>query len=62
MLRRIGPETWVEPIGRNGTYRWDEKHGWLQLVDGQRHLIEDGDRVRFADVQVQVTYADRHLN
>jgi serine/threonine protein kinase len=58
VLRRIGPETWIEPLGRNGTYRWTRDGGWVRLKNCQRHLIEIGDRLRFADVEVSVVTAN----
>ena len=53
-LRRIGPETWIESLGQNGTFRWCEDGGWIRLPDGQCQLIELGDRLRFADVEAHV--------
>lgn len=51
---RRGPETWLEPVGRNGTRRWNG-HGWIRLRDGLRVLVQSGDRIKMADVEVTVT-------
>lgn len=54
VLRRIGPETWLDSIGRNGTYRMAHDGSWIRLPDEHRHLVEAGDRLRFADVEVRI--------
>jgi len=53
VLRRVGPETWLESRGRNGTYRWTGTE-WKRAPDGSRILIRPGDRLRFADVEAHV--------
>ena len=53
VFRRIGPETWIESIGMNGTFCWVDS-GWNRIPDGQSVLLESGDRLRLADVEVQV--------
>jgi len=53
VLRRVGPETWLETRGRNGTYRWSGTE-WKRAPDGSRILIRPGDRLRFADVEAHV--------
>ena len=50
-LRKIGPETWLEPHGSNGTRRWTGRE-WLTL---QRPVVlNKGDRIKFADVEAEV--------
>jgi serine/threonine protein kinase len=53
IIRRNGPETWLESIGRNGTYRMAGS-SWLQLPNNHSVLIQAGDRLRFADVEVNI--------
>jgi hypothetical protein len=53
IFRRIGPETWIEPRGTNGTYRWNGS-GWTKLPDRRPLLVQNGDRLRFADVEAQL--------
>ena len=50
VLRRIGPETWIECLGRNGTFRWNGAT-WVRLPEGKPLLVQAGDRLRFADVE-----------
>ena len=50
VLRRVGPETWIESYGRNGTFRWNG-HTWARLPDAKPILLSAGDRLRFADVE-----------
>ncbi len=57
VLRRIGPETWIEPCGSNGTWRWLDGSGWEPVPQGERHLLEEHDRVRMADVELTVERA-----
>lgn len=52
VIRRHGPEYWLESVGQNGTRRWAS--GWLRLPDGQPVLIRKGDRLKLADVEAQV--------
>jgi serine/threonine protein kinase len=51
IFRRIGPELWIESIGQNGSYRWSGS-GWVKLPDGKPLLVQNGDRLKFADVEV----------
>lgn len=53
IFRRIGPETWIECLGRNGTYRWTGS-GWIELPAGKLLLAQAGDRLRLADVEVEL--------
>ncbi len=51
VFHRIGPETWLESQGRNGTYRWNGL-GWSRLPDRKTMLVQGGDRLKFGDVEV----------
>lgn len=51
VFRRVGPETWLESTGSNGTYRWNGS-GWTKLPDRKPVLVQSGDRLRLGDVEV----------
>jgi DNA-binding helix-hairpin-helix protein with protein kinase domain len=51
IFRRVGPETMVESIGRNGTCRWNGSK-WARLPDGKPLPIQAGDRLLLGDVEV----------
>jgi len=51
IFRRVGPETWVESIGRNGTCRWNGAK-WTRLPDGKSLPVQAGDRLRLGDIEV----------
>lgn len=53
IFRRVGPETWIESIGRNGTYRWNGEK-WVRLTDGKPVPLQAGDRLRLGDVEVML--------
>lgn len=53
IFRRVGPDTMVESFGQNHTFRWTAD-GWLQIPDRTPVLIQAGDRLRFADVEVAI--------
>lgn len=53
ILRRIGPETWIESLGSNGTYRWNGRD-WFRLPEGKPILLSANDRLSFADQVVNV--------
>jgi len=53
ILRRIGPETWIESLGSNGTYRWTGRE-WFRLPEGKPILLSANDRLSFADQEVRV--------
>lgn len=55
VFRRIGPETWLESLGSNDTYRWSGSQ-WLRLPDNKSVLVQSNDRLRFADVEAQVLW------
>ena len=50
IFRRNGPDTWIESIGSNGTYRWNDA-GWSRLPDKEPRLVQSGDRLRLGDVE-----------
>jgi serine/threonine protein kinase len=50
VVHRMGPETTIESLGRNGSYRLIEGK-WVAF---QNTLIEAGDRLRFADIEARV--------
>jgi serine/threonine protein kinase len=54
VLRRFGPETRLEPLGSNGTFRLAGTD-WAKLA--QEVPIQTGDRLRFADVDCYVVEA-----
>ena len=54
VFRRVGPETWIESHGSNGSYRWNGS-GWARLPDKKPVLVQSGDRLRLADVEIQVS-------
>jgi len=53
VFRRVGPETWLESIGSNGTYRWSGSK-WIRLPDRKSLLVQADDRLRLGDVEVQL--------
>jgi serine/threonine protein kinase len=50
IVRRIGPEYWIEDVSLNGTYRWNGT-GWLRLPKNKPVLLQKGNRLLFADVE-----------
>ncbi len=50
IIRRIGPEYWLEDISFNGTYRWNGTT-WVRLPKEQPVLIQKGDRLLFANIE-----------
>lgn len=54
VFRRVGPETWLESTGSNGTYRWSGS-GWVRLPDRKALLVQPGDRLRLGDIKVELT-------
>lgn len=53
VFRRIGPETWLESAGSNGTYRWNGS-AWTKLPDKKPVLVQNGDRLKFGDIEARV--------
>ena len=55
VFRRIGPETWMESTGRNGTYRWNGKN-WSKLPHKKAILVQKGDHLRMADIETSLVH------
>jgi DNA-binding helix-hairpin-helix protein with protein kinase domain len=53
VLRRLGPETWIECIGKNPTCRLFGRN-WKPLQNGRRLPLAAGDRLRFADIEAKI--------
>jgi serine/threonine protein kinase len=53
IFRRVGPETWIESFGRNGTCRWTGTT-WVRLPERKPILVQPGDWLLLGDVQVQL--------
>ncbi len=53
VIRRQGPEYWIEDRGRNGTWRSDRRGGWIRLPPGKSVLLRPGDVVKFASVEAR---------
>jgi len=53
VFRRVGPETWIETSGSNGTYRWNGS-GWTQLPNRNPLLIQAGDRLKLGDIEIEL--------
>lgn len=54
IIRRQGPEYWIEDRGRNGTWRSDRRGGWIKLPPGKGVLLRPGDVVKFANVEARL--------
>ena len=54
IFRRVGPETWIESKGSNGTYRWNGA-SWTKMPENKPRLVQAGDRLRFGDVEAQLS-------
>ena len=53
IIRRQGPEYWIEDRGRYGTWRSDWRGGWIRLPFGRPVLLRPGDVVKFASVEAR---------
>jgi serine/threonine protein kinase len=53
IFRRVGPETWIESLGSNGTCRWTGTT-WVRLQNQKPILVQQGDWLMFGDVQGQL--------
>jgi hypothetical protein len=53
VFRRVGPESWIESLGSNGTCRWTGT-AWVRLPDRKPILVQTGDWLLLGDVQVQL--------
>jgi serine/threonine protein kinase len=56
IFRRIGPETWCEPVGQNPTYRL-ARSTWHPLPTGKHVLLRQGDRLRLGDINAELAAA-----
>lgn len=54
VFHKIGPEIWYRSIGTNGSFRWNGRD-WIRLPDGQKVLLEEGDRLRFGSLEGTIT-------
>jgi serine/threonine protein kinase len=54
IVRRIGPETWLESVGSNGTFRRSQSH-WMRLPDKKSVLVQSGDCLRLGDIEVRLS-------
>ena len=52
-FRLVGPETRIESLGGNGTFRWAGSD-WIRLPEGTPILLCANDRLKFADLEAQV--------
>lgn len=53
VFSRKGPATFIESIGRNGTFRWNGD-SWTRLPDRKRLLVMENDILRFADTETVI--------
>jgi serine/threonine protein kinase len=53
IFRRVGPETSIESLGSNGTYRWTGTV-WVRLPEQKPILVQQGDWLQFGDVRAQL--------
>jgi serine/threonine protein kinase len=53
VFRKIGPETWMTAVGSNPTFRLAGGK-WIQLTNNIKLLVQKGDRLRLADVEVEL--------
>jgi serine/threonine protein kinase len=54
VLRKIGPELWLEDISSSGTYRRLPDGSWTRLPSRTLVLLKADDLLRFGDVRVSV--------
>jgi serine/threonine protein kinase len=52
-IRRVGPETYLESYGVNGTFR-SNGSDWIRLPQMQPILLQSGDKIRVADMLATV--------
>lgn len=53
VFRRLGPDTYIESIGRNGSYSWSGS-GWQRLRDRFLIPVKPGDRLRLGRCEVRI--------
>jgi len=53
VFHKIGPDTWMTAVGSNPTFRLAGGK-WIQLTNNMKLLVQKGDKLRFADVEVDL--------
>ena len=53
VFHKIGPDTWMTAQGSNPTFRLAGGK-WIQLANNAKLLVQKGDKLRFADVEVEL--------
>jgi len=53
VFHKIGPETWMTAVGKNPTFRRVGMN-WVQLPNDQNLLVQKGDHLRLADVEIAI--------
>ena len=53
VFHKIGPDTWMTAVGSNPTFRLAGGK-WIQLANNMKLLVQKGDQLRFADVEVKL--------
>jgi serine/threonine protein kinase len=56
VLRRVGPQTYLESLGQNHSYRLAAGR-WIRLPEQRPVLLQAGDHLRFAEVEVRIRAA-----
>ena len=54
VFRQVGPFVFAENVGVNGTYKHEKNGSWTRIKDRDTLLIEKGDVLRLADVEVKI--------
>ena len=57
VIRREGPEFWLEDVSTHGTYRWNGAD-WTRLPIGKSVLLEAADRLFLGGVTLEVESGD----
>lgn len=53
VFHKIGPDTWMTAVGSNPTFRLAGGK-WIQLANNTKLLVQKGDKLCFADVEVDL--------
>lgn len=53
VFHKIGPDTWMTAVGSNPTFRFASR-GWIRLPNDKNLLVQSGDKLRLADVEVGI--------
>ncbi|MFA7158764.1 MAG: protein kinase [Kiritimatiellia bacterium] len=53
VFHKVGPDTWMTAVGSNPTYRLANRN-WIQLPNDRNLLVQKGDKLQLADVEVEV--------